>query len=97
LPGTPDVILPKRKLAIFVHGCFWHSHGCSAGKLPKSRLDYWLPKLSRNITRHQLAERALHDLGWRTAVIWECETKTPHDLRAALERLLSDEIKMPLP
>lgn len=88
LPGTPDIILPRRRMAIFVHGCFWHSHGCKAGRLPKSRLDYWLPKLTRNRQRHDLAEAALREMGWRPVVIWECDTKDEAELVRKLQLLL---------
>src|SRR5689334_14521884 len=62
LPGKPDIVLPKHRFAIFVHGCFWHSHGCSIGRVPKTRQDYWLPKLTRNRERHERAEQELKKL-----------------------------------
>jgi len=83
LPGTPDLVFPKLKTAVFVNGCFWHRHsGCSRARMPKSRLDYWKPKLTRNAHRDRRVKAELTHLGWRTVVIWECET-------ADLERLAS--------
>lgn len=78
LPGRPDLVFPRRRLALFVHGCFWHRHpNCALARLPKSRLDFWLPKLEGNRARdlRQLDEIAI--IGWRSEVIWECETLQP--------------------
>jgi DNA mismatch endonuclease (patch repair protein) len=76
-------------LAIQVHGCFWHQHpGCRHAKLPRSRPEYWLPKLARNIERDQQTQRALHAMGWRTAIIWECNASDPARLRRRLKKLL---------
>ena len=86
LPGTPDIVLPGRQKVIFVHGCFWHAHGCSIGKPPKSRTEFWVPKLLRNRQRDQENEVALIDLGWQVAVILQCEIK---DLTALEQRLIS--------
>jgi DNA mismatch endonuclease (patch repair protein) len=76
LPGKPDIVLSSRRLAIFVHGCFWHRHPnpkCKLARLPKSRLDFWQPKLEGNLERDQKNRAALKALGWRVIVIWECE------------------------
>lgn len=73
LPGKPDIVFPARRKAIFVHGCFWHSHGCSKGQPPKSRSDYWAPKLEANRERDNLRLSQLNDLGWTTMVVWQCE------------------------
>jgi DNA mismatch endonuclease (patch repair protein) len=76
LPGSPDLVFPKYRLCLFVHGCFWHRHpGCKYAYTPKTRLDFWLPKLQRNVERDREKEEALRDLGWRVEVVWECETK----------------------
>ncbi len=76
LPGTPDLVFPSRRVALFVHGCFWHRHpGCSAARLPKSRLDFWEPKLTGNAARDRKQHAALEALGWIVFVIWECETR----------------------
>jgi DNA mismatch endonuclease (patch repair protein) len=74
LPGTPDLVFPGLRKAIFVHGCFWHQHpGCRLARQPKSRPEYWLPKLRRNSERDETASAALESLGWSVLVIWECE------------------------
>lgn len=76
LPGNPDIVLPKYKAIIFVNGCFWHHHeGCPEGKIPKSNLGYWEPKLLRNSRRDSEGISALEQSGWRVLVIWECEIR----------------------
>lgn len=76
LPGAPDIVLPGRKVAIFVHGCFWHLHqGCRYAKLPATRPEFWRDKLGRNALRDQLAIEALRSLGWRVLVVWECAAR----------------------
>jgi DNA mismatch endonuclease (patch repair protein) len=90
LPGTPDVVLPRYRLAIFVHGCFWHRHhGCSKTTTPKTRAAFWNDKFDRNVARDQLNLRRLEASGWRHAIIWECETKDVTLLRARLTTLLA--------
>ena len=84
LPGRPDIVFPGRMKAIFVHGCFWHGHRCRKGRAPKSRLDYWKPKLTANKKRDATQLRALKNLGWSVLVIWQCETNECETLRAAL-------------
>jgi DNA mismatch endonuclease (patch repair protein) len=75
LPGTPDLLFPKSRKAIFVHGCFWHRHkGCSRTTSPKTRSHYWAAKFETNIKRDAIKERHLRALGWEVLVIWECET-----------------------
>ncbi|MEX1026702.1 MAG: very short patch repair endonuclease [Candidatus Paceibacterota bacterium] len=76
LPGKPDLVFPSRKCVIFVHGCFWHRHaGCPRCRLPKSRVDFWKPKLEANKQRDIMNKRRLTRLGWRYLVIWECQIK----------------------
>lgn len=75
LPGKPDIVFVNRHKAIFVHGCFWHAHGCKIGRAPKSRLEFWEPKLKRNRVRDLENERALRNKGWDVLTIWQCETK----------------------
>lgn len=75
LPGKPDLALPSRRVALFVHGCFWHGHNCSKGKLPKSRLGYWEPKIRRNQERDADNIHKLRSLGWRPIVVWECDLR----------------------
>ena len=78
LPGCPDLVFPARHKVIFVHGCFWHRHNrCPLARLPKSRLDFWLPKLEGNKRRDALKLRQLSRLGWKSLVIWECELRDP--------------------
>jgi DNA mismatch endonuclease (patch repair protein) len=85
LPGTPDIVIPKLRKVVFVHGCFWHQHqGCRLARLPKTRLDYWLPKLARNAERDRHAEVALVEQGWSVLVVWECETE---DLQLVTQKL----------
>lgn len=76
LPGVPDVALPGRRVAIFVHGCFWHMHaGCMNAKLPATRTDFWQAKLESNVDRDRCAVEALRSAGWRVLVVWECSTR----------------------
>lgn len=85
LPGRPDVVFPQHKVALFVHGCFWHRHpGCRLASMPKSRPDFWQAKFDANVARDAAAERALSDAGWRVAIIWECETRQEDVLTARL-------------
>lgn len=90
LPGKPDVVMPGRRLALFVHGCFWHGHDCARGaRAPKQNRDYWLGKIGRNRARDEKSRAALAELGWRVETIWECELKDAAELEARLRRLLS--------
>ena len=79
LPGCPDVVFPSRRKAIFVHGCFWHRHGirCPLTRLPKSRLEFWQPKLEKNRARDDKNRRRLRAAGWESLVVWECQLKKP--------------------
>ena len=81
LPGTPDVVLPRYKLAIFVHGCFWHGHRCKNNRRPRSNLSYWLPKIANNKKRDIRVRRELRAAGWKSMVVWECKVRNPRDLR----------------
>ena len=74
LPGRPDIVFPKLKKVVFIHGCFWHRHP-RCGRTPKSRLNFWLPKLRANRSRDLKNQRALRKLGWNFLVVWECELK----------------------
>jgi DNA mismatch endonuclease (patch repair protein) len=85
LPGKPDVVMPGRRLAFFVHGCFWHGHDCARGsRVPKANRDYWLAKVARNKARDARAVEALAADGWRVETIWECEMKDVEALKARL-------------
>jgi DNA mismatch endonuclease (patch repair protein) len=89
LPGKPDLAFIGRKKAIFVHGCFWHQHaGCREGRSPNSNLEYWGPKLQRNVERDRKAVEALAQQGWHSLVIWECETTNRERLRELLKSFL---------
>ena len=89
LPGCPDLVFPKHRLAVFVHGCFWHRHeGCRYASTPKSRIDFWTEKLEANVVRDARQAAALRALDWRVLVIWQCETRD----EAAVERKLSASI-----
>lgn len=76
LPGTPDIVMPGRKIAIFVHGCFWHLHrGCRFAKMPTTRSDFWTAKLESNAQRDQRSINKLQEMGWRVLCVWECATR----------------------
>lgn len=85
LPGCPDIILPGRKVVVFVHGCFWHRHaGCSNSTLPKSRQEFWLAKLNGNVERDRRNTIALEKSGWKVLTIWECEIQNEKQLAKRL-------------
>lgn len=89
LPGSPDVAMPGRRLAIFVHGCFWHGHDCARGsRAPKTNRDYWLAKVARNTARDARNVIDLTSAGWRVETIWECEMKDREGLTRRLSALL---------
>ena len=91
LPGKPDIVLPKFKTILFIHGCFWHGHeNCEAAKLPTSNLEYWTKKVTSNTDRDSKNIQALQILGWNVIVIWECELKTKY--RQKRLDVLSEEI-----
>ncbi|MCA9114264.1 MAG: DNA mismatch endonuclease Vsr [Planctomycetaceae bacterium] len=89
LTGKPDLVLPRYRTAVFVHGCFWHRHpGCRFAYHPRSRVEFWQTKFARNVERDEEVRTALEAEGWRVVVIWECETATEDQLREVLlERL----------
>lgn len=89
LPGKPDIAFIKRRKVIFCHGCFWHSHqGCKRASVPKSKADFWIPKLARNQQRDQTAQDSLRGQGWEVLVIWECESKDLPSLSTLLQAFL---------
>jgi len=89
LPGCPDLVFSSRKKVIFVHGCFWHQHrGCRQYRMPKSRLDFWLPKLQGNRERDRVIRTKLRGMGWRILVIWECELKNTTLIARRIEQFL---------
>jgi DNA mismatch endonuclease (patch repair protein) len=90
LPGSPDVAMPGRRLAMFVHGCFWHGHDCRRGaRVPKTNADYWIAKVARNRARDAAAQAGLAAMGWRAEVVWECELKDEAALQARLQALFA--------
>jgi DNA mismatch endonuclease (patch repair protein) len=93
LPGRPDIVFPGRRRVIFVHGCFWHCHGCRKGQAPKSRLDYWEPKLKTNRERDAAQVRSLEALGWSVLIVWQCETADPSALVAKLQDFIDGTSK----
>ena len=93
LPGRPDLVFPRLKRALFVHGCFWHSHaGCKWATVPKSRTEYWDAKLAANRARDRRVEHALADQGWHVGVIWECDTRNQDTLYLRLRTFLQTEL-----
>ncbi len=89
LPGQPDIVLPGRRLAVFVHGCFWHGHDCARGaRVPKANREYWVAKVARNRVRDAAARAALETAGWRVEVIWECALKDRECLQARVKTWL---------
>ena len=92
LPGTPDIAMPGRKIAIFVHGCFWHAHkGCKYAKVPATRPDFWIAKFQASINRDQGAIEKLGAMGWRVLCVWECATRD-HETVKSLGDNISDWI-----
>jgi DNA mismatch endonuclease (patch repair protein) len=89
LPGNPDIVLARHHKVILVHGCFWHRHNCADGrKLPRSKPEYWGPKLERNRRRDETSIVRLQELGWSVLVVWECETKNATGLGKTLAKFL---------
>lgn len=93
LPGHPDIVCARLGKIIFVHGCFWHRHaarGCRLARLPRSKLDFWLPKLESNRLRDQKNLRALRTLGWKILIVWECELSDRERIKNKISRFLED-------
>jgi DNA mismatch endonuclease (patch repair protein) len=92
LPGSPDIVLPKYKKAVFVHGCFWHGHeGCQRAARPTSNADFWNQKIEGNIKRDSVKLRELRKLGWKATVIWQCQIRDMHSLQKRLDRFLQSK------
>lgn len=98
LPGTPDIVMPGRKIAIFVHGCFWHFHeGCRYAKMPTTRPDFWKAKLHANVDRDRRSIEKLNAMGWRVLCVWECATrnaKSATDLQDSLKGWIDGESQL---
>jgi DNA mismatch endonuclease (patch repair protein) len=93
LPGTPDLVFPRHKRVIFVHGCFWHRHSCRLGRpKPKQNAAFWRRKLGGNAERDKRALRRLRALGWKVLVIWECQTLAPAKLLGKVRKFLSGPV-----
>jgi DNA mismatch endonuclease (patch repair protein) len=88
LPGSPDFVIPKYAIAVFVHGCFWHGHGCRRSRLPQSNVEFWGSKIGKNRARDQKARAELTQLRWKAVTLWQCELP---DLETA-ERRVSAEV-----
>lgn len=96
LPGSPDLIFPRLRKALFVHGCFWHFHdGCSRATVPKTRTSWWLAKIESNRARDARVLRELRQLGWSVDVIWECETRDLSRLRERIGAFLQTPLDPP--
>ena len=94
LPGKPDIVMAGRKLAVFVHGCFWHGHDCARGaRTPKANRDYWQAKIGRNLARDERHRAALAQMGWRVETLWECELKDEAGLQDRLRQILHREAR----
>jgi len=90
LPGTPDLVFPGRGKVILVHGCWWHRHNCKLGRRePKTRRNYWIPKLEKNVSRDRRVRRQLRRDGWSVMTVWECQTRDPEKLSRRLFRFLT--------
>jgi DNA mismatch endonuclease, patch repair protein len=88
LPGRPDIVMRGHSVIVQVHGCFWHRHGCSISNIPRTRKDYWIPKLARNVERDKANDLLLRSMGWRVITVWECEAKDEATLSNKLRKLL---------
>lgn len=90
LPGRPDIVLPKHKTVIFVHGCFWHRHpGCARATTPQTRVEFWNAKFDRTVERDRAQMRELEASGWRVVILWECETRKVKNLGDHLRCILA--------
>lgn len=87
LPGKPDIVFPKYKTVIFIHGCFWHQHlGCKKATTPKTNTDFWVAKLNRNVENDNKNRQLLEDAGWKVIVVWECEIE--NDIDEVLRKII---------
>lgn len=92
LPGKPDIVLPKYKTIIFIHGCFWHCHDCNAAKLPNTNREFWENKISANQIRDQKQQNELKNIGWKVIIVWQCELSSKPVFEKKM-KLLIHEIK----
>jgi DNA mismatch endonuclease (patch repair protein) len=95
LPGKPDIVIRRCRLVIFIHGCFWHGHeGCPRGRIPKSRVEYWKPKIEANKARDKQTEKQLAALGWKRLVIWDCQLRTQKAAMISLPKIRDKVMKI---
>ncbi|MCC5793192.1 MAG: DNA mismatch endonuclease Vsr [Chromatiales bacterium] len=95
LPGRPDLVLPKYRVVVFVHGCFWHAHRCQRGRIPATRAEFWRHKFEANKKRDASSARALRRAGWRVLTVWECSVSTPEKANRRLTALVRAILKDP--
>ena len=94
LPGRPDIVLPKLRKVVFVHGCFWHRHsGCKKASVPETNRDFWLRKLRRNVERDSEQKKLLRKLGWKSFTVWECQILKNRQLQSKLFRFLNGPVR----
>lgn len=91
LPGKPDIVLPRHRIAVYVHGCFWHGHRCQKGRRPGTNKTYWNEKLERNIARDASNARKIRALGWQRIVVWSCELRNAERLERRMVRLIGSQ------
>lgn len=92
LPGSPDLVFPSRRKVIFVHGCFWHGHSCTAGRnRPSSNKQYWIAKLQKNRKRDKNNLKALAAMGWKSLIVWECKVKKTEYVTELMQTFLNDD------
>ncbi|MBE3124918.1 MAG: DNA mismatch endonuclease Vsr [Acidobacteria bacterium] len=91
LPGDPDIVLPRHRKVIFIHGCFWHSHKkCKRSKRPSTNETFWNQKLDKNIDRDKRQQGELRKLGWKTLVVWQCQIRIPAKLEEKIKRFMNE-------
>jgi DNA mismatch endonuclease, patch repair protein len=97
LPGTPDLVLPRWKVVVFVHGCYWHRHaGCRNASTPKSQVEFWQAKFDANVDRDTRVQERLFHAGWTVIVIWECQTANPEAIVAAVRDQMPSAVPAPV-
>lgn len=91
LPGSPDLVFPKYRAVVFVHGCFWHRHGCKYTSTPSTQRDFWEQKFLKNVKRDEKAVKELEQMGWRVFIVWECQIKKAHgNLNQICDQVIMD-------
>lgn len=89
LPGKPDIVFPKYKAVVFIHGCFWHMHSdCKIARIPKSNTDFWIAKLNHNVENDKRHKQQLEEMGWKVITIWECEIE--NNINEAVQRIIDN-------